>query len=176
MKHLSHEDIQRYLDDEPGPDNAEIIDHLKGCAACRDSVSGYGQLYISLRDKESIRLSPAFTDNVMAKLPAKSPFTFWKKYMNTILIILGFTIGLIITTQYMDLSRVGSETVNSLLPSIDIQQTAEKGVFTKPSAGLLADYKIVIFGLLGLIFAAAADFLVFKRKTGKSGLKLVSCY
>jgi len=68
LKHLTPEDIQRYLDGVAGRDTGEFDDHLAGCPGCLERLEEYRALYVDLGDDGAIPALPGLTDKVMNRL------------------------------------------------------------------------------------------------------------
>jgi anti-sigma factor RsiW len=70
LKHLTADDIQRYLDGTTGPEARALEVHLADCAACRTRLGEYRTLYAGLGEDRGIREIQGLPDKVMGRLPA----------------------------------------------------------------------------------------------------------
>lgn len=104
MRHLNDQQIQDYLDREPGLNRAEIERHLSDCPACRNQLAAYKRLYKGLGDETGFMLSANFADAVIARVERGSEKKF--HLLETGLLILGAITAVVTALYFSDIGTI----------------------------------------------------------------------
>ena len=74
LRHLTSEQIQEFLDRGLTPqEEARVQEHLSVCPRCQGELEGWSLLFSDLGSLEEISPGPAFSQEVMARLPIRRP-------------------------------------------------------------------------------------------------------
>ena len=162
VRHLTDEQIQRYLDGDMSRDS-DAAYHLQHCPACQRQLELYREVYEGLQQDVSFELAPGFAESVMNRLaaaPERSP-----RVSSVGLILLAFgtvaVAGLALyflevkalTEVLASLSAFGVEFGSSFVESLRV---------TMASLGVSMDI-VLSTGLILLTFAAIDRILVRYR-------------
>lgn len=72
MRHLTSEQIQEFLDRELTPrEEATVQAHLSACPGCQEEIKAWGLLFSDLSGLEALAPGPAFSQEILARLPQK---------------------------------------------------------------------------------------------------------
>ena len=104
MKHLTDDEIQKYLDKDSSVDNYEIKSHLQNCKQCRQSMILYKKLYSGLADDTGFLLSANFSHTVISQLESKSRNN--TKIFEGLLVSIAVVISLGLTIYFTNLDKV----------------------------------------------------------------------
>jgi len=164
VRHLTDEQIQRYLDGDISCDSDEAR-HLQKCAACQREVQSYRKVYEGLGQDIGFELSPGFTESVMTRLAATAEENSRLSLANLFLVIFGtivmaslalyFLSMKTITENLMSLSSVATSFGSSVINSLNTV-TASLGV----STGLM------LFTVIILTMFAALDRILLRYRGG----------
>lgn len=161
-EHLTDKQIQEYLD--AGKHKDQIIQkHISICEECRRLVEIYSALYRDLAAPVSAAIPIGIADSVLVRIPAYERRAKKTEYMN-ILLFIGLGVLLLGVTQYFtDLLPVGRDMLNSLVPSLDLQNgiSVESGMAAEE---FLSKYRlwIMTFGVLGGVYLF--DRVILKKR------------
>ena len=157
VKHLTDEEIQRYLDEDI-PRDAAISRHLKECAICQHEFQSYRQVYRALEHDSGFVLSSSFAESVMGRLTATTNGTSRSSLFNFILIILGSVITLGITLYFANgavviemLKGVSSEIADIGSTLVESLQTATSSLGVSPDILLFTVLLLLMFTVLDRI-------------------------
>lgn len=162
MRHLTDEQIQRYLDGDMSRDS-DTTYHLQHCPACQRQLELYRKVYESLQQDVGFELAPGFAESIMNRLAATSEKSSRFSLAGLILLAFG-TVALAglalyflevkaLTEMLASLSTVGINFGSSIVESLKAA-TASLGV----------SMDIMLFtGLILLTFAAIDRILVRYR-------------
>jgi anti-sigma factor RsiW len=74
LMHLTSEQIQEFLDETLTPqEGASVQEHLSVCPRCQGELEGWRLLFSDLGAVEELSPGPAFSEEVIARLPARRP-------------------------------------------------------------------------------------------------------
>jgi anti-sigma factor RsiW len=72
MRHLTSEQIQEFLDQGLTPQEEAVVqEHLSVCPRCQAELEGWSLLFSDLGDLDELTPGPAFSQEVMARLPVR---------------------------------------------------------------------------------------------------------
>jgi anti-sigma factor RsiW len=72
MRHLTSEQIQEFLDQGFSPQEESVVqEHLAVCPRCQAELEGWQFLFSDLGDLDELTPDPAFSQEVMARLPVR---------------------------------------------------------------------------------------------------------
>jgi len=136
VRHLTDEQIQRYLDGDMSRDS-DVAYHLQHCLACQQQLELYRKVYESLQQDVGFELAPGFAESVMTRLAAASEKSSRTSLVGLILLVFG-TIALAglalyffevkaLTEILASLSAFGAEFGSSFVESLR-SATASLGV------------------------------------------------
>jgi anti-sigma factor RsiW len=75
MRHLTSEQIQEFLDHGLAPqEEARVQEHLSVCPRCQGELEGWSLLFSDLGELDELTPGPAFSQEVMARLPVRTPW------------------------------------------------------------------------------------------------------
>ena len=173
MRHLTDDEIMDYLDLNPQEKAADIKIHLSECPQCRENLAVYENIYTELSEEPEIGLSHGFAAKVVGNLDNRSLKSPKFNFFNILIITACVFLVLILTAQYVDLGAIGKTTVNSMIPSLDLQPGQMMEIETE-SVDIFAKFKFLIFGIgiLGLFYVL--DKVVLNKKIVKSNV--VICF
>jgi anti-sigma factor RsiW len=97
VRHLSDEQIQRYLDGDMSRDS-DAAHHLQHCPACMRQLELYREVYEGLQQDVGFELTPDFAESFMARLAAVSEKSSRASFVGLILLVFGtaVTAGLVL--------------------------------------------------------------------------------
>jgi len=162
MKHLSDEQIQRYLDGDMSLDS-EAAYHLQECPICQRQLQLYRKVYEGLQQDTGFELAPSFAETVITRLttvPSKSSRTGLAG-----LIFIGFGIAAVacLTLYFLE-----AKTLTEMLASLFAVATGfglplvESFKAVIASMGVRPD--IVLFTILILITFGAIDRILLRYR------------
>ncbi len=164
VRHLTDEQIQRYLDGGISRDS-DASHHLQHCQACMRQLELYREVYESLQQDVGFKLTPGFAESVMTRLAATSEKSSRVSLAGLILLVFGtvVTTGLALyflevkalTEMLASLSTVGINFGSSFVESLRMA-TASLGVSTDI---------ILSTGLILLTFAILDRLLIRLRSS-----------
>ncbi len=155
MKHLSDEEIQKYLDEDPSLNKTKFEKHLKSCHICQPNVQVYRQLYTGLSDETGFLLSANFSDSVVSQLK-QSKEKSYNFFETALLIIAGlFSLGLISYFTKLDV------VILSILEKNMQQMTP---LFENIGTILGGNLTILTFAILILVLFGFADRVLLHAK------------
>ena len=159
VRHLTDEQIQRYLDGNISRDS-DAAHHLQHCPACMRQLELYREVYEGLHRDVGFELAPGFAESVMARLAAVSEKSSRVSLVGLILLVFGtvsvaglalyFLEVKALTEMLASLSAIGVDFSSSFVESLRMA-TASLGV----SMNIMLSS-----GLILLTFAAIDRILV----------------
>ena len=155
MNHLSDEDIQKYLDNDPELNKAEVDNHLKICDRCRQDYMIYKQLYSELTDETGFMLSANFSESVVSRIK-KNKEKSYNFFEGLLLAVAGlFSVGLIF--YFTNLGAVFLD--------IFAKSTVQLKPFFEGTGNILGgNLTIILFAIIVLILFGFADRLFLSIK------------
>ena len=155
MKHLSDEDIQKYLDKDRGLNRPDIEKHLRTCNSCQQHFIAYKQLYTSLADDTGFMLSANFSESVISRIK-KSKEKSYDFLESLLLTIAGlFSVGLLFYFTNLD----------KVLLNIFQKNTTEIKPFIEGIGNIFGSNLILIlFAVIILILFGLADKFILQIK------------
>ena len=172
MKHLSDEVIQCYLDNSIPEKMNDIKKHLDTCSSCRENLAVYENIYAELENEAEFQLSPNFAGRVADKVLTTPKFAYKTNFFNILLITASMLFMIIFAAKYIDFETIGQTTVNSMIPSLNIQPDQMMKIESQ-SVNSILRFKFLFLGvgILGIFFLI--DKIMLNRKFVKS--KFVLC-
>jgi anti-sigma factor RsiW len=162
VRHLTDEQIQRYLDGDMSRDS-DAAYHLQHCPACQRQLQSYRKVYEGLQQDVGFELAPGFAESVMTRLAAAPERSSRVSFAGLILLIFGTVAvaGLALyffevkalTKMLASLSTMGISFGSSIVESLRV---------TTASLGVGMDIMLSA-GLILLTFAAIDRILVRYR-------------
>lgn len=105
-EHLSHEDIQIYLDGHASYREEPIKAHLRVCEQCKRAVEEYRRLYVALADPKGFHISPSLAEAVSKRLGLRSPAPRRSSYGDVLIAAVGIITAIALTLYLTDIRSV----------------------------------------------------------------------
>ncbi|MBN2008688.1 hypothetical protein JW960_05040 [candidate division KSB1 bacterium] len=103
LNHISHADLQEYVENEVGQAKRQIIErHLQYCAQCRQELAHYQSLSTALNRDIDLQINPDFADIVLHRLEANIA---QRRFGRWLFVIAGLASGLILLIALIIFTR-----------------------------------------------------------------------
>jgi hypothetical protein len=153
MKHLTDDNLQKYLDKDPAVDNFEVKTHLQNCKQCQQNMILYKKLYSGLADDTGFMLSANFSQSVISKLDNKGRFK--SSFLEGLLVGIALVISLGLTIYFTNFDKVF---LSAYEPYAQKISDTFSGVFNLPEG----EVTLFVFAIIILFLIGFADKLIFQ--------------
>lgn len=164
LKHVTDEQIQDYLDGKLSMEKHWIPTHLESCDFCKKQLNQYQNLYAALGKERNFKLSPNFSDSVVARLQEVSAAAFKLRVWHIELSILGLIIGMGAALYFIELKPL-------LGIFTQFGSTAQKylnleafSIITNYFSGLNINIGLLGFAILIILVMTAIDHFIIQSK------------
>ena len=162
VRHLTDEQIQRYLDGNVRRDD-DAADHLQQCPACQRQLELYGKVYEGLRQDVGFELSPGFAQSVVTRLATTCEKRLPDNLARLILLAFGTVAVAGLALYFLEIKAVGEK-----LARLSAVLTGFGASFVESLEGATASLgvstDIVLFTSLILLTFAAVDRILFRYR------------
>lgn len=165
--HLTDNQLQDYLDGNIRESDA-LTAHVQSCPQCRRALETYAHIYMAIEKNPIPELSPGFVDDVMARLPEKTPVAETAlagrfRVRDSVVTFAVMIVAVAVAVYYLDLPVL----IKPFLGLADHSLNPESRAL-----GLIADYVrkfnisylAVIFSVLTFAGIGAIDHVLARRK------------
>jgi len=166
--HLTDRQLQEYLDgiiDKSDP----LVRHLDSCPRCRQALQEYKQLYTTIENEPVPELSPAFADNVLARLPETAGVseaeTFAGRFRLRDSLVFFIAVAAVIAAAvyFVDLSSILKPFAGAAASKPDFSDNRLLASLLSEIRLLDFDISIVTFVILTLLGIGAIDRIIRHR-------------
>lgn len=155
MKHLSDQDIQKYLDNDPELNRTEIEMHLNQCGSCRRNYQLYQQLYQGLGDETGFMLSADFAESVVSKVRKRKERAY--SFFEGMLLAIS---GVVAVGLMVHFTNIGDLFIEIFSNSARQFEPIVGGIRDLLGGNLI----IFLFAIIIIILFGLADKLIFQMK------------
>jgi len=162
VKHLSDEQIQRYLEGDMSLDS-EAVYHLQECPICQRQLQIYRKVYQGLQQDADFELAPGFAETVITRLTTVPVKSSRGSLVGLILICFGTTAAACLTLYFLEAKALAETLASLFATAVEFGlPLVESFKVTLASLGVRPD--IVLFTILILITFGAIDRILFRHR------------
>jgi hypothetical protein len=162
MRHLTDEEIQRYLDGVPDALDSSLRSHLGSCTHCKRAIEAYRMLYAGLEDDRSFRSHPGLASAVVRRLgveaPARRPLP-----VEMMLAASGVAAAVVAAVIWLDLGPLANAIAEALSPLAGLlapSVQSARDYLTDLNHGLTT----LLLGITVLLFMIPLDALIPRKR------------
>ncbi|MFQ5864596.1 MAG: hypothetical protein ACE5IW_05135 [bacterium] len=164
LRHVTDEEIQEHLEGKLSMENHWIPTHLKNCDFCKKQLSQYENLYRALNKEIDFKLSPNFSQSVIARLHEVSAGAFSLRIWHIVLSVLGLMSGVGTTLYFLELKpllRISTQFGSATQEYFNLEVFATiKDYFS----GLNMNMSLLGFAILIILVMSAIDHFIIQSK------------
>jgi hypothetical protein len=105
VRHLTDDEIQEFLDNTSTP---TLAVHVQNCAACKEQIQRYKNLYASLKKETGFSLPPAFAQMVIDRIKHASEEAFSVRVLPLLMAFVGLMFGLGATIYFVGFEKLAA--------------------------------------------------------------------
>lgn len=164
MIHLREIDIQKYIDRDVTPaDESFIIEHISICEDCQKKLQQYHKIYEALSQTFDRSLSTDFTDQLLANMTFREENKWYKRNIETILLILTVLVGVGSSVYFLGIQPIFQFWQNLTVYTQHIPNNTSKFFDIISNETTIIKHLLTALGIITSV-KIFDTFLLFKRK------------